>query len=261
MLSSRAWSLAELARHFSCSKATMLRLLDRIERPEGVALKSELRLDEGHWQKWYWLDRNLNSNERAHLKFSAEDMRLRPFDAPFLSAGMGRLPDDSLRRASALFGEGARIRIFLWAVTGTVKFDEALALRSRQGCPTGKWKQRAGGMGIARFSPSVRKACVSRWPRAPPRQPVLLLPLQGQNGREEAVAQGCLPPPLPGFFEDLAKFRTCLQGSFIQPRLARSEGLAIRGQSLLRNGDGIAGTPGVPGRSRAHPLRRLYFTY
>lgn len=110
LLSSRAWSLAELARHFSCSKPTMLRLLDRIERLEGVALKAELRLEEGRWQKWYWLDRPLNSNERAHLRFSAEDMRLlafcRALAAPFLSADMGRLLDDNLRRASALFAEG-----------------------------------------------------------------------------------------------------------------------------------------------------------
>lgn len=110
LLSSRAWSLSELARHFSCSKPTMLRLLDRIERLEGVDLKAELRLGEGRWQKWYWLDRALNSSERAHLRFSAEDMRLlsfcRSLAAPFLSADMGRLLDDNLRRASALFGEG-----------------------------------------------------------------------------------------------------------------------------------------------------------
>ena len=110
LLSSRAWSLAELARHFSCSKPTMLRLLDRIERLEGVALKAELRLEEGRWQKWYWLDRPLNSRERAHLRFSAEDMRLlafcRALAAPFLSADMGRLLDDNLRRASALFADG-----------------------------------------------------------------------------------------------------------------------------------------------------------
>lgn len=110
LLSSRAWSLAELARYFSCSKPTILRLLSRIERLEGVALRSELRLEDGRWQKWYWLDRPLTSTERARLRFSPVDMRLLAFcrglAAPFLSADMGKMLDDNLRRASALFADG-----------------------------------------------------------------------------------------------------------------------------------------------------------
>lgn len=109
LMSSRAWSLAELSSHFSCSKPTMLRLLSRIERLEGVALKAELRLEAGRWQKWYWLDRSLNATERGHLRFSQEDMRLlafcRDLARPFLSAETGRVLDDNLRRASVLFAD------------------------------------------------------------------------------------------------------------------------------------------------------------
>ena len=111
LLSSRAWSLTELARHFQCSKPTMLRLLSRIERLEGVALKTDLRLQEGRWQKWYWLDRAPTEAERSGLRFSAQAMRLltfcRDLAAPFLSAEMGTALDDNLRRAAALSAEAA----------------------------------------------------------------------------------------------------------------------------------------------------------
>ena len=109
LLSSRAWSLTELAEHFQCSKPTMLRLLSRIERLEGVALKMELRLWDGRWQKWYWLDRALTDAERGGLRLSAQAMLLlafcRDLAAPFLSAEMGEALDDTLRRAAALSAE------------------------------------------------------------------------------------------------------------------------------------------------------------
>ena len=111
LLSSRAWSLTELAGHFQCSKPTMLRLLARIERLEGVALRMELRLQEGRWQKWYWLDRVPTDAERSGLRFSAEAMRLlafcRDLAAPFLSADMGVALDDNLRQVAALFANAA----------------------------------------------------------------------------------------------------------------------------------------------------------
>lgn len=111
LLSPRDWSLTELAAHFQCSKPTMLRLLSRIERLEGVALKMELRLHEGRWQKWYWLDRGPTDAERGGLRFSAQAMRLLAFcrhlAAPFLSADMGDALDDTLRRAAALSAEAA----------------------------------------------------------------------------------------------------------------------------------------------------------
>lgn len=111
LLSPRAWSLTELAGHFQCSKPTMLRLLSRIERLEGVALKMELRLQDGRWQKWYWLDRAPTDAERGGLRFSAQAMRLlafcRDLAAPFLSAEMGDALDDTLRRAAALSVEAA----------------------------------------------------------------------------------------------------------------------------------------------------------
>ncbi|MDE7370792.1 MAG: hypothetical protein K2N07_03445 [Desulfovibrio sp.] len=79
LLSPRAWSLTELARYFHCSKPTMLRLISRIERLEGIALKTELRLEEGRWQKWYQLNRTPTEAERESLRFSADAMRLLAF--------------------------------------------------------------------------------------------------------------------------------------------------------------------------------------
>lgn len=105
LLNPRAWSLTELARHFHCSKPTMLRLISRIERLEGIALKTELRLEEGRWQKWYQLARTPTGAERESLRFSADAMRLlafaRDLAAPFLSEDMGLALDDNLRRAAA----------------------------------------------------------------------------------------------------------------------------------------------------------------
>ena len=111
LLSPRAWSLTELAGHFQCSKPTMLRLLSRIEQLEGVALRMELRLQDGRWQKWYWLDRAPTDAERGGLRFSAQAMRLlafcRDLAAPFLSEEMGEALDDTLRQAAALSADAA----------------------------------------------------------------------------------------------------------------------------------------------------------
>lgn len=109
LMSSRPWSLSELAKKFDCSKPTMIRLLASIERIEGIALKSELRLQDGRWQKWYSLERSPNIVERQHMHLSIEEIRLlafcRDISTPFLPARLHKMLDGSLRRASVLLAE------------------------------------------------------------------------------------------------------------------------------------------------------------
>lgn len=109
LMSTRPWSLSELAKKFDCSKPTMIRSLARIERIEGIALKSELRLQGGRRQKWYWLERSPNIVERQHMRLSTEEMRLltfcRDLSTPFLPVRLRKMLDGSLRRASVLLAE------------------------------------------------------------------------------------------------------------------------------------------------------------
>lgn len=109
LMSSRPWSLSVLAKKFDCSKPTMIRLLARIERIEGIALKSQLLLQDGRWQKLYLLERSPNIVERQHLHLSTEEMRLlifcRDLSAPFLPARLHKMLDGSLQRTSVLLAE------------------------------------------------------------------------------------------------------------------------------------------------------------
>lgn len=106
LLSTREWSLSQLACHFGCSKSTILRLLRHVERLEGVALKAVTRTTDGRPQKWYSLERPLTAPERQHTVLKADEMRLltlcRDLAMPFLPARLSKTLDSSLRRASVL---------------------------------------------------------------------------------------------------------------------------------------------------------------
>lgn len=106
LLSTHPWSLTQLAEHFKCSKPTILRLLQKIERYAGVTLQSESRSEGYAPQKWYWLERDLKDAERHGMALQQDEMRLlhfcRDLATPFLPPPLCAVLDDSLRRASVL---------------------------------------------------------------------------------------------------------------------------------------------------------------
>lgn len=105
LLSRRQWSLSELATHFCCSKSTMLRHLNHIERFKGSELCVERRAEGGRLQSWYWLKSRHEAVQRR-MMLSVDEMRLlqlcRDLAAPFLPADLGDALGDAVRRVSVL---------------------------------------------------------------------------------------------------------------------------------------------------------------
>lgn len=106
VLDDRPRALVELAQRFNCSKPTIMRLMEKIGRFEGVTLREEMRAADGKVQKWYWLERAPADGERRSMGLSAEQMRLlrlcRDIAAPFLPVDVRTELDNSLLRASVL---------------------------------------------------------------------------------------------------------------------------------------------------------------
>ena len=105
-LSSREWSLTELANHLRCSKSTTLRLLTKIERFEGIRLISRSRSTAGRPERCYIFERILRDGEKSQYNVSAEEMRLlhlcRDIALPLLPENVQKTMDATLRRTSVL---------------------------------------------------------------------------------------------------------------------------------------------------------------
>lgn len=106
LLSSRAWSLGALAEELQCSKPTVIRLLRKIERFEGVTIYSGQRSTAGRPEKYFGLERTPADIERSRMRIHTEELRLlhlcREVALPLLPATLGKGLLDILRRTSAL---------------------------------------------------------------------------------------------------------------------------------------------------------------
>lgn len=105
-LSSREWSLTELANHLRCSKSTTLRLLTKIERFEGIRLISRSRSTAGRPERCYIFERILRDGEKSQYNVSAEEMCIlhlcRDIALPLLPENVQKTMDATLRRTSVL---------------------------------------------------------------------------------------------------------------------------------------------------------------
>lgn len=110
LISRHPWSLTELAERFECSKATMLRTLDKVGAYEGVNLKMEKRTTDGHTHHYYALERRPFAALRQSMLISADEMRLlalcRDIAAPFLPADINASLNATLTRTAVLLPEG-----------------------------------------------------------------------------------------------------------------------------------------------------------
>jgi predicted DNA-binding transcriptional regulator YafY len=110
LTSRKPWSLTQLAEHFQCSKATMLRTLRKVEAHEGINLTKEPRVVDGRKRHWYALEQRPNMALRQSMTISADEMRLlilcRDIAAPFLPSDISKSLEETLGRTAVLLPEG-----------------------------------------------------------------------------------------------------------------------------------------------------------
>ena len=99
-----------MAEHFQCSKATMLRMLRKVEAHEGINLTVEQRVTDGRKRHWYALEQQPNMALRQSMTISADEMRLltlcRDIAAPFLPPDISKSLEETLSRTAILLPEG-----------------------------------------------------------------------------------------------------------------------------------------------------------
>lgn len=132
LLTSREWSLTEIADYLQCSKPTALRLLTKIECYEGIRLTTRSRNTAGRPEKCYEIETTTRDVKKTHISVSVEEMRIlhlcRDIARPLLPQKAQNTMDAALLHTSVLVPSEENWREPQWpqlrmAMLGTIDYS------------------------------------------------------------------------------------------------------------------------------------------